>query len=73
LISREKVMAGIEIKQGAGWASDTEICRNTRRLTFPAKKTVSNGCIDQVAFAEEEIILRLHDRSDTGRLFEMAF
>ncbi len=25
------------------------------------------------AFADEEIVLRLHDRDDPGRLFEMAF
>jgi len=25
------------------------------------------------AFPDEEVVLRLHDRDDTGRLFEMAF
>ena len=53
-----------------------EICRENGIqyiLTLIDTDMPRDGMDRVVAFAEEEIILRLHDRDDTGRLFEMAF
>ena len=53
-----------------------EICRENGIqyiLTLIDTDMPRDGIDRVVPFADDEIILRLHDRDDTGRLFEMAF
>jgi uncharacterized protein YydD (DUF2326 family) len=53
-----------------------EICRGNgiQYILTLIDTDMPRDVMDRVAaFADEEIVLRLHDRDDSGRLFEMAF